>query len=743
MVSLCFRSQDAERTDDGYQFCIKNEVARVKPTRVALGSLELPLSQPTICPEWSRIAFCERLHITEHMRHIRVIAFAKARVGASQEHASDTVLPMHLNPIESVVYDGDTRRATITMRHAHALTRGVLDVCDTWGETVLVGTRGGGLSVSKALAEDRVGVTGEHSFELRVPDDADAPPSSSGAEGYMHTPSPPSPSALCAMIDASMRASSLGTSVRLQYDARRNVARLHLPRMPQGASSVTLRVAGGDSLLQRLGLSTEAIATFAPTSLGPETLGPGVAAHDATSRELLRTVSNFGGASPTAVSSSGPPYVVPSNPLPWPDVQLRTGWYHPTRRVVPSAQARRIGAEFDTQVNRFTVRRREDGSAPAIVFVDPLGVPRAAEIMPGRYMPERLAAQMADGMTAAGPARFRVVYIEHRFVFACTGGVPEGLTRTFSLLFNHPTSIDAARLGFEDITYDGASQYESATVALAPQMQWPPGSDERLPSNIYQLSETSHAGRMRLVPLAPPPAIGEVLAHEDGVLTLRMYSSSGAPISHGTQPGCLVTVGAPEDAVELHDKTLKSAGISCRGVVEPSDATPDVIRVTIGCARAWTGEVGKAVTIVVPVEPCNLCFAASARHSLGMRLGFERRVYEWGRDGAVRMPTGARLPPFVATQLPSLEHPDYVLVYLNEGMKSSQMHHFSDSIVTCPWAKVVLYEATYREDRQLTRDIVFSSGESMTRFTLRITNPDGTEYVVGAPFSFTMNFVTN
>ena len=153
----------------------------------------------------------------------------------------------------------------------------------------------------------------------------------------------------------------------------------------------------------------------------------------------------------------------------------------------------------------------------------------------------------------------------------------------------------------------------------------------------------------------------------------------------------------------------------------------------------WAGSVNLCVHVAVPVAPSNVCFARNLPRCIGARLGFARRAYEWGRDGLVRMPGGSRLPPFEARDLPTLDHPEYILLYLKEGKRSSQMHHYTDDMVSTPWAKIVLYEAAYREDRQLTRDVILTSGESMTRFTLLLKNPDGTEYVLGAPFSFTIN----
>ena len=49
-------------------------------------------------------------------------------------------------------------------------------------------------------------------------------------------------------------------------------------------------------------------------------------------RALVLQTSNLG----EGAVGGGPPYLVPTNPLPWPRLVLRTGWYQPARRAVPT-----------------------------------------------------------------------------------------------------------------------------------------------------------------------------------------------------------------------------------------------------------------------------------------------------------------------------------------------------------------------------------------------------------------------
>ena len=117
--------------------------------------------------------------------------------------------------------------------------------------------------------------------------------------------------------------------------------------------------------------------------------------------------------------------------------------------------------------------------------------------------PTAFAEHLSSLMSSAGAATFEVVYTQRAFTFACTGGVPTGMPRAFALLFGHPRSFDPARIGFEEVTYDGAVQYTSSFFPHMIQTQWPPGALPRPLSNSYQLTEASHGGRMRIVAMAP------------------------------------------------------------------------------------------------------------------------------------------------------------------------------------------------------------------------------------------------
>ena len=148
----------------------------------------------------------------------------------------------------------------------------------------------------------------------------------------------------------------------------------------------------------------------------------------------------------------------------------------------------------------------------------------------------------------------------------------------------------------------------------------------------------------------------------------------------------------------------------------------------------------KIIQINPEVEPFNLCFGLY--NSIpSYYLGFTNGAIQWGKDGSI-MSNPYMIPPFEAPFIHNFDHPDYILIYLEEGKKATTLQHAYGNTVTVPFAKLVLYPL-FREERMLPRDTTLLSGEAMNKFTLKFKNPDGTPYHFhGAQFSFSLNFVS-
>lgn len=766
IYSLCFRSQDAVLTETGgYQFAIESTLTRLKPRRVVLGSIEMPLSQPTICKEWNRIYYCERVRLTEEARRMTMrVEYEIAanqqqqmqmRMQGQQQSSSREVkehsvlLPDEWNPVASIVVVG--RKVTIKTERDHGLTEDVVRRIGLWGEVETVAcTRD--LSITKAVKEGRWSLLTEREFSIDVAEGAPLPAPAPSGGGHLYSPSPSSPSAACSLLQASFDGSELRGLVRFEYDSVRNRTNVTLPRLPYRAinARVTLQ---GDGLLSRLGIPGQGVTgqTFTPGSHGASSLSAGVSASDSSARDLNVATGNFGdqlpGGGGAGSGPGGPPFTLKTNPFPFPYEKMREGWYAPSRRVVQTAQPRRISSEVDVCLNRFHLRVGQDGSPPTIVFSDPRGNLRSASILPGRYETgSKLAMAIQTAMSAAGPATFKVSFSPRpasgassssgssAFAIECTDSGVAGAPTTFSLLFGHPESMEAGRLGFEDISYEGSSTY----------IGYPIRTFEST-TNLYQLQDASQNGRIKIVPRSIPTTVGVAKAYDasKGHLLVETYSaSSGSKFVSGMHG--LVHIGSPEEEVEIEGapvapvSTAFAKGKVVREEWDPSK--PSLLTLEVSPAFQWADARGRCLVLTTPLAPSSFSFSRTLPRTIGDRFGFEPRTYEWGADGITRI-QGAFLPPYEAAYLPSLDHPDYILVHLEEGKRSSFMHHYTNNAASNPFAKLVLYEAAYREDRQLTRDLMLSSGESMNRFTIRFTNPDETLYCISGPFSFTLNFV--
>jgi len=147
----------------------------------------------------------------------------------------------------------------------------------------------------------------------------------------------------------------------------------------------------------------------------------------------------------------------------------------------------------------------------------------------------------------------------------------------------------------------------------------------------------------------------------------------------------------------------------------------------------WGAHVGEAVGVELAQGPFNLCLLELLPKSIGCRrLGFPNAVVQWGVDGTLLVHGGRlRVAPFVAPHVHAMDHPDYVLVYLETGKPGTALLHRAGGRVTTPFAKIILYPL-FREERMVPRETTLTSGESLSQVVLRFENPDGPPQV-GAP----------
>ena len=157
--------------------------------------------------------------------------------------------------------------------------------------------------------------------------------------------------------------------------------------------------------------------------------------------------------------------------------------------------------------------------------------------------------------------------------------------------------------------------------------------------------------------------------------------------------------------------------------------------------------VGQVLTIAPAVAPFSFCFGVLPRSLPNELVGAERGATQYGVDGSMPvldevLSRVRHLPPLDLPYVTAMDHPDYVLIYLDDGKRSTLMAHMNGGSITHPLAKICLYPQ-FREERSLPRETSLISGESLNRFTIRFATPQGRPYAFhGAEFSLSLNLVT-
>ena len=361
---------------------------------------------------------------------------------------------------------------------------------------------------------------------------------------------------------------------------------------------------------------------------------------------------------------------------------------------------------------------------------------------------------------------FDVAYFDDRFVISCEVQTPYGMKpAVFSLLFNHPLQFDPEKIGFSALTYSGATSYASTSLCHIPNFDsrkaWDaPESLWRSPSNVYRVSELGAEQRFRFHAIAAPNMTCIILSYDasNSVLTLRTHVGI-LPFAHGLQLDDIVNIstarpgdalvpteeGWTEQSIEpcpLEDAFGRQA-IVCENVEFGSDpVTACTLSLRVRPTPQLTECVGMSVSVLRTLQPFNICTDVLPKSLTSEHTGLDIGATQYGTHGSVKSPTMMRqLPPFDAPKVHNLDPPSYVLIYLDEGKRGTLLQHAYGNSTTTPLAKMVL-TPLFRDERMLPRDTTILSGESLTRFTIRFTNPNGSEYnFKGAHISLSLNLI--
>jgi hypothetical protein len=703
MMTICFHTRDAiERKDASFTFRLPGGRLRNDAMKVALASCEFPMVQWTVEDAWNRMYVNEGIELHVETRTVELVA--------DDASVACVVLPLRVNPVRHSTWSA--HGLTVECVHPHGLAHGphaapLTRVLQRGVHAVrLVGGALGDVSLSEAVNQGRLVVVDERTLRVRAGGDA-VVPVGNGAHALVCA-SLAGPHHLCEVLQDALGAALCDTDVALRvcYDATHD----------------KVRVSATTGSHARLTLVTTPLLQMCGVSSMPVRVVNGRAAWPCESTRF------------------------------WDHVYVPSGFYSPCHRSLCTGQPMRLSAELEAAANRLYFPVPAPG-APGhhMVFSDPTGRVVTCEVPAGRYTPVQFCHHVQTAMTEAvcDPAVSYTVYHDDRdrFVFVCERRDAGGCVRpaTFSILFHHPLSIDAVRLGFFAQPLSGSDTYVAAHPYRAAR-----GTGGRYATNVVRIHELAAQKRFSVHVTAPPAMIGVVATgSRPGLLRVRTHVNR-VPFAHGLQAGDTVRLSAcgnvtlrkgvdDEYAVESSRAQLAAQQCTCLVVQEASD---DATLVTIVAPDVnGLADVDTAVQLVCDVEPWNVCFGVHARSLMPHLMGFAHGATLWGVDGCVQDAQNLWLPPYVAPHVHNLDHPDYVLMTLSET-SGAALEHAYDRHNTHVFCKLSLYPL-FREERMLPRDTTLLRN-NLSTFTLAFWNPDMTTpyYFHGCDFSFSLNFLS-
>ena len=190
----------------------------------------------------------------------------------------------------------------------------------------------------------------------------------------------------------------------------------------------------------------------------------------------------------------------------WGKVELRPGWYAPSRGSMSTLPPRRWTTQLEVDYQPRFVRPTAEGVAGAsICFEDASGGEHIVPLMAGHYGTiTSLLDQIQDAMSTAGVH----VRVTIDLSTACIRFSSVDPSEVFSLLFHHPHSFPPDILGFEPELYTGASSYVgSHPMRLCALSRTVGGVPTQMPSLTMRARETSSSTS----PAATPPLVNGVV----------------------------------------------------------------------------------------------------------------------------------------------------------------------------------------------------------------------------------------
>ena len=739
--SVCLRSDDAtfDARDQSFTFRVAAPIADRRCIRLALGSIELPLSQWTVEEPWRNVYYYEGLRITEQNRTVG----ATYTSAGGQAVAWQAALPLYVNDVIQVTRHED-RTIRVHCASAHGLfygagKRSTIPLWN-WGSPIVLvfGSAACYVQVNLSVASSFVRACGESTaFDLLPETPAtivrptgcaqttfaalhaeDCVSTCKGA-GFLHAPSVPTVRMLADMASTLSRCG--GACPSLTFTLRDEHLRVAVcpDRHLRAHESVALHTSG---LLSYLGFCNG----FASMRASPRT-------HHCA----------------TTCASPHDPCTVVGAPLQhaFPHVSLTPGNYDRGGSAALS--------DVYMQFNRFYVKQPAVGAGAdddevkkqlaTLAFTDCRGATFAATLLPGVYTAVTMAQHVQHSMRAACPhLPVSVSYDAAQEAFVFHANAEDGTTHNFALDFvqshtpeGHPPVC--MRLGFRGEVYKGAHAYASVTPVRCDAT---PGHRPR--ELLYFASETPLSKTVQVTATPVPP---HVLVPEGGTETTVTFRSmcARAPVPYvsAAQPGDVVMLQHPERPEARMAVVVDSIGEDGTSITvrRPGGAT------LIGPALATCGHDARASLIFGNSEARRTAIPRSIVHDM---LGFPPMPQWWGECGAMRVPLPAwcgeqrhiRTGALVAPHAMALQHPDVVYVDLQPGCGPkpwSALHVVTHKEAANYFAKLVFYPS-YRQERMIHQDYSIPAGDGAFPVKVRFVHGDMLPYIThNAPWSMTLN----
>lgn len=365
------------------------------------------------------------------------------------------------------------------------------------------------------------------------------------------------------------------------------------------------------------------------------------------------------------------------------------------------------------QLNRLYFDGGNAGSPvtnPTMIFTAQ-GILRTVIIAFGKYTPSRMADELETAMNnAVGGLEYSVEYTsDHQFCIRSVTGTP------FTLEFADALDTIHMRLGFESLTYSGASEYcgnpvNIPTVQCCQLDAYNCGDPNRYPALVYELF--TNAPDYACIKASSPRLIVASIERPgagDAIITTTTTA-------HGVQCGDFVHIITGPNQYILRVTSVTNSQVF---TVDPCDVIPNPLAPT-------------AITFQVDQFASPSLYFGGPASVPARYLGFGDLLSGFAND------SNQLCSPF----LMDLSHPAYILLVADTPVGATHNNHTNGtSNIFNVLAKLILYP-NYKLERLLPFTMFLPQVVDVTAMKFRILNPDHSPLQLhGKNWSCTISFL--